>query len=61
MKSEAQRIAHNKQRRLKRAREHRNQQARERRRRIGLCPLCGKLIAYIFPMHNCTPATRRKK
>jgi hypothetical protein len=59
--SEAKRAAHNQQRRLKRARERRNAQARERRRRIGLCPLCGKLIAFIFPMHNCTPATRRKK
>lgn len=22
---------------------------------VGRCPECGKLIAYIFPLHDCTP------
>jgi hypothetical protein len=24
-------------------------------KKIGFCPLCGKLIAFIFPIHDCKP------
>jgi hypothetical protein len=27
--------------------------------KIAYCPRCGKLIALIFPMHNCTPPKPR--
>lgn len=29
--------------------------------RVTNCPDCGKIIALIFPMHNCSPTPNFKK
>jgi hypothetical protein len=34
---------------------------REARRVLARCPRCRKLIALIFPIHDCRPAVKRRK
>jgi len=36
-------------------------QRSKRRRSLGHCPRCGKLIAFVFPLHECTPKQSKKK